>query len=234
MPRPPRFDIPGHPQHVVIRGNNRQALFVQRSDYSYFLNLLTKLARGHSCDIHCYVLMTNHTHLLITPCRKNGLPKLIQSLGRRYVQYFNKRYRRTGTLFEGRYKASLVARDEYLLCCYRYIELNPVRAQIVRHPADYMASSYRYNAFGEPDPLVAEHPTYLNLGDCSARRQHRYRQFVQRQDRETQVTSIREATQACHALGDDQFKDRMERILGRSVRPVKRGRPYPTGKIVAP
>jgi len=136
MPRQPRFTIPGQPQHVIIRGNNRDPIFYADEDYGFYLEKLRKACEKHHCDVHAYVLMTNHVHLLITPHTENSLGKAIQMLGRYYVQYFNYSYKRTGTLWEGRYKATLIDSEAYLLTCYRYIELNPVRAEgMAEHPS---------------------------------------------------------------------------------------------------
>ena len=138
MARLPRFVLPGHPQHVIQRGNNRQIIFCAESDYQFYLEKLLDAANEHACDIHAYVLMTNHVHLLVTPHEENSISKMMQSLGRYYVQYFNYMYKRTGTLWEGRYKASLIDSDRYLFSCMRYIELNPVRAKgMVEHPSEY-------------------------------------------------------------------------------------------------
>ncbi len=137
MARLPRFVIPGQPQHVIQRGNNSEVIFVSDDDYGFYLESLQDACNQHQCDVHAYVLMTNHVHLLMTPHVENGISKVIQSLGRRYVQYFNYTYDRTGTLWEGRYKATLIDSEQYLLTCSRYIELNPVRAQMVNHPSEY-------------------------------------------------------------------------------------------------
>lgn len=137
MARHPRFVLPGHPQHVIQRGNNRSVIFADDADYTFYLDRLREVCERFKCRIHAYVLMTNHVHLLITPETGIGIGKVMQSLGRQYVQYFNYRYRRTGTLWEGRYKASLLNTDQYLLACYQYVELNPVRAGMVEQPAKY-------------------------------------------------------------------------------------------------
>jgi putative transposase len=143
MARLPRYTLPGQPQHVILRGNNRSIIFAADEDYRFFLDCLGDAATRHGCVIHAYVLMTNHVHLLITPEHEGSIGKALQSVGRRYVQYFNYTYQRTGTLWEGRYKATLIDSESYLLTCYRYIELNPVRADMVPHPRDYLWSSYR-------------------------------------------------------------------------------------------
>ncbi len=128
MPRQPRFVLIGHPQHIIIRGNNRDPIFYADQDYQFYLDKLGQACEKHECELHAYVLMTNHVHLLITPHKKDGISKAMQMVGRYYVQYFNKTYQRTGTLWEGRYKATLIDSDHYALVCYRYIEMNPERS----------------------------------------------------------------------------------------------------------
>ena len=146
MPRKPRFNIVGIPQHVIQRGNNREPCFYSEQDYQRYLKDLSDSAKKHDCRIHAYVLMTNHVHLLVTPMVEHGISNMMQALGRRYVYYINKNYQRSGTLWEGRYKASLIDNERYLLTCMRYIELNPVRAKMVEHPGEYPWSSYQANA----------------------------------------------------------------------------------------
>jgi len=147
MARLPRFVIPGQPQHVIQRGNDRQKIFKKTEDYEFFLEKLSDAANKYQCDIHAYVLMTNHVHLLIKPHTEDGIGKIIQMIGRYYVQYFNTSYKRTGTLWEGRYKATLINSEQYLLACMRYIEENPVGAKnMASQPADYPWSSYAHNA----------------------------------------------------------------------------------------
>jgi len=141
MARLPRFVIPDQPQHVILRGNNRAETFCADADYSFYLEKLKSACDKHGCSVHAYVLMTNHVHLLITPHLEQSLGKAMQMLGRYYVQYYNFCYRRTGTLWEGRYKATLIDSEAYLLTCMRYIELNPGRAGMVIDPADYPWSS---------------------------------------------------------------------------------------------
>ncbi len=167
MPRKRRFFLPGVPVHVVQRGNNRQAVFFDDNDYRAYLDWLGRAAGEHRCSIHAYVLMTNHVHLLMTPADGQAISATLQALGRRFVPCINHSYRRTGTLWEGRFKASPVQQEGYLLACYRYIELNPVRAQMVDKPDDYPWSSYRVNALGEHNPLLSPHPLYLALGGCA-------------------------------------------------------------------
>ena len=167
MSRQPRFVLPGQPQHVIQRGNNRDVIFVSDEDYRFYLEKLGLACERFSCDLHAYVLMTNHVHLLMTPHAEDSIGKVMQSLGRYYVQYFNCRYRRTGTLWEGRYKATLLDSDTYLLTCSRYIELNPVRAAMVEAPSDYPWSSYSCNAMGKITSLITPHELYLELGSTT-------------------------------------------------------------------
>ena len=146
MPRRPRLQAPGLPVHIIQRGNNRQACFFAEEDMQLFLEHLAKLAKRFRCALHAYVLMTNHFHLLLTPEFASGPSLLMKFLGQRYVQYVNRTYKRSGSLWEGRFRASLVQTEQYLLSCYRYIEMNPVRANMVKHPQDYQWSSYAANA----------------------------------------------------------------------------------------
>lgn len=225
MARLPRYVLPGQPQHVIHRGNNHQAVFASDGDYRYFLECLGEAAKKHQCDIHAYVLMTNHVHLLVTPHTEAGIGKMMQSLGRRYVQYFNYTYQRTGTLWEGRYRATLVDAERYLLSCYRYIELNPVRAEMVEHPRDYPWSSYRCHADGHDDSLVTDHELYLTLHRNAEERCKAYRAlFRTRLDAET-VNDIRNTLNTGWVLGDDRFKDEVAALVMRRVRPLPKGRP---------
>lgn len=175
MARRPRIDLPGVPQHVVQRGNDCQPCFFTDADRHCYLQNLREIALRDRCQVHAYVLMTNHVHLLMTPESSGQVARLMQALGRRYVRYVNDRYRRTGTLWEGRYKSSLVDRDTYLLRCYRYIELNPVRARMCADPADYPWSSHAANAFGRDDVVVPPHPNYRALGATREERCAAYR-----------------------------------------------------------
>ncbi len=160
MPRKLRMYLAGMPYHVIQRGNNREACFFADDDYLFYLECLKDACERYQVNCHAYVLMTNHTHLLLEPLKAEGISRVMQSLGRRYVQYINKHYRRCGTLWESRHKSSLVDAETYLLSCYRYIELNPVMANMVEHPGDYRWSSYRCNAYGEINQLIKQ--PYLN------------------------------------------------------------------------
>ena len=225
MPRQPRYFIPQIPQHVIQRGVDRQAVFFKAQDYELYLDTLREAAHRTECSVHAYVLMTNHTHLLITPGSERSLPLLMQAMGRGYVQKLNRQYNRTGSLWQGRYKASLVQNDRYLLTCYRYIELNPVRAGMVRHPSDYPYSSYHHNATGQADPLLKIHSTYRSLAATQEQRLSTYRALFADEISPELLALVRTTTNACRVLGDDRFKDQIEAMIGRSVRPGKPGRP---------
>lgn len=223
MARQQRFVLTGHPQHVIQRGNNRHVTFADEADYRFYLDTLEEGCNRYSCHIHAYVLMTNHVHLLMTPDGEAGISKVMQSLGRRYVQYFNYRYCRTGTLWEGRYKAALLDTEPYLLTCYRYIELNPVRAGMVARPEAYHWSSYRCNALGEPDSLVTPHELYLRLAGSAAQRCIAYRALFGTALEAGAVAAIREATNKAWVLGDDRFRLEIEDLLKRQAAPKPRG-----------
>lgn len=217
MARLPRIVVPGQALHIIQRGNNRQPCFFADDDYRFYLDCLSDAARRHGAQMHAYVLMTNHVHLLLTPDRESTPPTLLQSVGRRYVRYVNQVYRRSGTLWEGRYKSTLIDSDRYLLTCSRYIELNPVRAAMVAHPGDYPWSSFRGNAAGAEGPNLSPHPLYLALGDSPAARGQAYRALFDRHLDSQAVRAIREATEAGAVLGNNRFKEEIEAVLNRRV-----------------
>lgn len=223
MARQPRFILPGQPQHVIQRGNNRQPIFATVRDYEFYLEKLLQAAEEHDCQVHAYVLMTNHVHLLVSPARVESLGKMMQMLGRYYVQYFNYHYQRTGTLWEGRYKASLISSEQYLFTCMRYIELNPLRAGIVENPSDYRWSSYHHNALGKTDLLIQPHLEYLKLGKTSIDQQQSYQALFQIPIELKILHEIREATNKCWTLGNSKFKKSVAQDLARRVEPSARG-----------
>ena len=225
MPRKPRFFLPNVPVHVVQRGNNRQPIFFDEADYIAYLGWLEEAARRWACSVHAYVLMTNHVHLLLTPEGADGVSRALQYLGRRYVAYINDTYQRSGTLWEGRFKSSLVQTETYLLTCYRYIELNPVRAAMVEHPNDYRWSSYAHNADGQTDQLISEHPEYLKLGATEDGRRETYRQLFAVETPEERLKELRDCLQTGAPLGNDKFREQIEATLGRKVGASRRGRP---------
>ncbi len=223
MARQPRYNLPGQPQHVIIRGNNREPIFIADDDYHQYLELLEKAIKKYPCELHAYVLMTNHVHLLITPQAEGSLSKAIQSIGRGYVQYFNFKYQRTGTLWEGRYKATLIDCDTYALVCYRYIECNPVRAEMVDHPGEYPWSSFRCNALGEPCSFITAHTLYSELGSNTEQRSDNYRALFNAHIPIKTLREIREMTNKSWVLGDDHFRARIQAQLKRPVAPLPKG-----------
>ncbi len=214
----------GIPQHVIQRGNNRQVCFAGEQDFAAYAGWLKDYANTYQVDIHAWVLMTNHVHLLCTPQTNNAVSHLMQSLGRQYVRYFNSSYRRTGTLWEGRFKSCLVQEETYLLQLYRYIELNPVRAGMVEQPSDYVWSSYPINALGKLSELCTPHSLYLALGREPLERQANYRELFKHHVEGTLLENIRVATNKGLALGCDRFKEDIENLTGRRMRAQKMGR----------
>lgn len=225
MARLARYVVPGIPQHVIQRGNNRQAIFAADGDYVAYLDWLQQGAQANGLHLHAYVLMTNHVHLLVTPMAEDSIGRTLQSLGRRYVQYFNFSYGRTGTLWEGRYRATVIEAETYLLRCSRYIELNPVRAGMVKSPANYRWSSYRHNGLGQADPLLTEHGVYKRLARRADERPVAYRALFRAAVSEEELTSIRDATNKGWALGNDRFRLQIEAMAERRAMPKPRGRP---------
>ena len=228
MARLPRYVIPGQPQHIIQRGNNRQVIFAGDADYQFLRNVMVEAANHHGLSIHAYVWMTNHIHLLATPESDHSISKVLQSVGRRYMQYFNFTYRRSGTLWEGRYRATVVDSEQYLLTLMRYIELNPVRTGMVEHPGDYPWSSYRHHAQGESgvnaDWLTA-HEEYLRLGRNEADRQSAYRELFQAAISSHDLAEIRECTHKGWALGGERFKEQIEALRHRRAVSKGVGRP---------
>jgi len=223
MPRHPRAFLPGMPVHLIQRGNNRQVCFYTDRDYVVYLDKLRESSISCSVAIHSFVLMTNHVHLLCTPSCTDGISKMMQGLGRYYVRYVNSTYRRSGTLWEGRFKSSMVHSEQYLLTVSRYIELNPVRANMVAHPAEYPWSSYRKNGVGKPIRLLTPHSVYLRLGKNDSERQKAYRGLFDAEIPDLTLEHIREAANKSWVLGDGRFKRQIESQLGRHLPPFPRG-----------
>ncbi len=217
--------MPGVPLHLIQRGNNRQACFFEEDDYRFYLEWLITYAKDAGCAVHAYVLMTNHVHLLLTPTTAGGAGELMKRLGQRYVQYVNRMYRRSGTLWEGRFRSCLTQEDSYVLGCYRYIELNPVRAGMVGHPGEYRWSSYRANAQGEMEAGLQAHACYRALGKDKEKRQAAYRELFRTQLDPGLVDQVREATNGNYALGSSRFQEEVGRALGRRVVRGRSGRP---------
>ena len=223
MPRKPRIGLPGVPQHVVQRGNNRQPCFHNERDFYHFLEVLHGALQKNACSLHAFVLMTNHVHMLITPDTSDGLTWLMRDLGRSYVRYFNDTYRRSGTLWEGRFKSSLIDSDRYCLACYRYIEMNPVRARMVGDPSEYPWSSYHTNALGKASDLITPHPLWKSLA-LNDRDSHRaYRALFAGLMSKDELDAIRYGTRKCLPVGGASFKQHVEHSLGIKLGTGRRG-----------
>ena len=223
MARLPRLCVPGVAQHVIQRGVNRQVCFCTEGDLSAYANWLYESAQKFEVAIHAWVFMTNHVHLLLTPSTSDGVSKMMQTLGRFYVRYFNHTYQRSGTLWEGRFKSCAVEAERYLMECYRYIELNPVRAGMVESPGQYKWSSYNTNGFGKKSKLCTPHHLYTALGNTIDERSYAYRQLFRGHLSPEFLYDIREASNKGLAIGSERFKDEIERLTGRRVRLKKRG-----------
>jgi len=205
MARLPRLTVTGYPHHVILRGNDRQDIFRNTTDYQRMLDLFEQHSREQGVDIHAYVLMTNHLHLLRTPQKEQGLPKMMQAVGRSYVQIFNKVHGRTGTLWEGRYRSTLIQTERYLLACMAYIDLNPVRATMVAQPEDYVWSSYGHYAGRRHDRLITPHALYWGLGNTPFAREVAYAEMVHAGIQADQQRALTDATLSGWALGDAKF-----------------------------
>jgi REP-associated tyrosine transposase len=229
MPRRPRLALAGVATHIIQRGNNRGTCFFADEDYSLYLHHLEELARLFGCAVHAYVLMTNHVHLLVTPKEADSASLLMKHLGQRYVQHVNRAYGRSGTLWEGRFRSGLAQSEGYVLACYRYIELNPVRADMVAHPREYPWSSYRINAEGRASELVTPHRELLRLAKDTAERRAAYRALFRSALDAEVVKEIREATNGGYALGGKRFLAQIEAAVGRRVTRGKAGRPVRAG-----
>ena len=225
MARLPRLTLPDYPHHVIQRGNNRQATFVRVADYQRLLDLLDENARLFEVAIHAYVLMSNHFHLLATPQTAEGLPLMMQALGRRYVRYFNDAQGRTGTLWEGRYKSTLIQTDRYLLACMAYIDLNPVRAGMVSQAADYPWSSHGHYIGRSTDKLVTPHALTWTLGNTPFAREAAYAELVQSGINPVQQLALTAATLRGWAFGEPDFVADLQKRTQRRVSKGQAGRP---------
>ncbi len=236
MPRRRRIHLSDVPLHIVQRGHNRAPCFFTDDDYETYLYWLRRGIAAKGIALHAYVLMTNHVHLLLTPPDNRAVPDLFISLGRRYVQYINRTYRRTGTLWDSRYKSSLIQTESYLLCCQRYIELNPVRAAIVADPVQYRWSSYRCHALGQTNAMLASRAEYLALGTSAQARQDAYRALFRDMLDQQAIASIRIALAQNRPLGNSDFLSMIEDVTGYRCAPRQRGRPpaQRSGTVTAP
>jgi len=232
MPRRARLSIPGIPWHIIQRGNNRSACFFTDEDYPLYLHHLKEQADKHGCEIHAYVLMTNHVHILLTPQAEDSASLLMKHLGQRYVQYVNRTYRRSGTLWEGRFRSCLTQSEAYVLACYRYIELNPVRAEMVKHPRNYPWSSYCHNAEGKASDILTPHEQFTRQGVDELERRKAYRGLFKAHLDVAIDDQIRSATNGNYVLGNKRFQEQIANALGRRVTKGKAGRPKKDQQII--
>jgi REP-associated tyrosine transposase len=227
MSRRPRFPLTDLPLHVVQRGNNRSACFFQDRDYRVYLKVLGEACRHYGVLVHAYALMTNHVHLLMTPRIADGVSRVMQSVGARYVRYVNRSCERTGSLWEGRYRACLVACDRHLLAACRYIDLNPVRAGLAACPADYAWSSYLALVGARNDTLVTPHSVLDTLG---APHTQTYARWCAEGDVDAELDRLRKATAAELVFGTDEFKIGIESTTARAAFAKPRG--FPPGRTL--
>ncbi len=225
MPRRPRIIVPGNPLHIIQRGNNGQPCFLADEDYLFYQPWLEEHAKSSRCSAHAFVFMTNHVHLLLTPKNTDSAAKLMKRLGQRYVQYINRTYKRSGTLWEGRFRSCIIQQQDYLFVCQRYIEMNPVRVGMVQHPGDYRWSSYGANGQGETSSLIEPHFLYKEFGEMDEERQQSYRELFRQELDPGEIDKIRKATNGNFSLGDNRFNTEISEMLGRRVTPGKAGRP---------
>lgn len=232
MARLPRLTVPGYPHHIIQRGNNRQPIFAADADYRMLLELLEQHAREAQVAIHAYVLMSNHFHLLATPETADAIPRMMQSVGRRYVRYFNQRQARTGTLWEGRYRSTLIQAERYLLACMVYIDLNPVRAGMVESAQAYPWSSHAHYVGARVDRLVSPHPIWWELGNTPFAREAAYAQLVRAGLESSEQLALTDSTLRGWALGDAEYVADLQRRTQRRVNKAAAGRPSRRGSSV--
>ena len=225
MPRRSRLVLPNTPMHIIQRGNNRQDCFFDDEDYLSYLRWLQEIAHKTQCDIHAYALMANHVHLLLTPAHTASISDLMRLLGQRYVQYINRAYKRTGTLWEGRFRSCVTSEDRYIIGCYRYIELTPVQENLAEKPEAYRWSSFHANALGKPSKLVQPHSAYLQFGEDPTARAAAYHELFRKPLDKNLAEEIRTATQGNYALGTPQFAAQVEKTLKIRATRGKAGRP---------
>lgn len=230
MARLPRLTLPGYPHHIIQRGNNRQAIFAKAEDYQLWLELLQENAKKFAVDIHAYVLMSNHFHLLATPQTAEGVPQMMQAIGRRYVRYFNDSQKRTGTLWEGRYKSTLIQTDRYFLACMAYIDLNPVRAGLVAQAGDYPWSSHGHYIGLRADKLLVPHALVWSLGNTPFAREAAYAELVHAGISTMQQAALTDSVLQGWALGAPDFIADLQNRTPRRVSKGAPGRPNKTAK----
>ena len=224
MPRRARLYLPELPYHIVQRGNNREACFIEPENYQFYLELWKEISKRYGVLVHSYCLMTNHIHFLVTPTTDTSISNTMKVVGSRYAQYINKKYGRTGTLWEGRHRSSLVQSEKYFLVCCRYIELNPVRSGMVGVPEEYEWSSYTSNAWGD-DSWITRHAEYERLGETRDKQCHSYRELFKGHIEVRDMHLIRQATHYCQPVGDDRFRQEIENKYNIKIGQAKRGRP---------
>jgi len=225
MARLPRLTLPGFPHHIIQRGNNRQAIFASAADYQTLLDLLDASARKFGVAIHAYVLMANHFHLLATPQSTDALSQMMQAVGRRYVRYFNDSQKRSGTLWEGRYRSTVIQAERYLLPCMAYMDLNPVRAGVVAQARDYPWSSHGHYIGQRTDKLITPHSLVWELGNTPFAREAAYAERVREGISPVQQTTLTDAALRGWALGDPEFVAELQKITQRRVTKSTAGRP---------
>jgi REP-associated tyrosine transposase len=228
MARLPRLTVPDYPHHIIQRGNNRQAIFCADADYEALLAMLDEHSRRSAVAIHAYVLMSNHFHLLATPDSAGAIPQMMQAVGRRYVRYFNQRQARSGTLWEGRYRSTLIQTERYLLACMAYIDLNPVRGGLVVDPGDYAWSSYAHYIGRRNDKLISPHPLYWELGNTPFSREAAYAQLVHAGISDEQRRALTDSVLRGWALGEPDYVADLQKRTQRRVSKVRAGRPKAT------
>lgn len=226
MARLPRLTLPGYPHHVIQRGNNRQPIFASAADYRYLLGLLHENAKKFDVAIHAYVLMGNHFHLLATPQADKGLPLLMQAVGRSYVRYFNDLQGRSGTLWEGRYRSTLIQTDRYLMACMAYIDLNPVRAGMAAEAQDYLWSSHGHYIGLHTDKLITPHPLFWDLGNTPFAREAAYADMVRAGISKDQQLALTSSVLSGWALGEATFVADLQKQTVRRVQKDQPGRPF--------
>ena len=226
MSRLPRLTVTDYPHHVILRGNNRQAIFRDDADRRLMLELLQQHAQSQGVDVHAYVLMDNHLHLLLTPRRERALPLMMQAVGRTYVRAFNQRHGRTGTLWEGRYRSTLIQTDRYLLACMTYIDLNPVRAGMVSLPQEYLWSSHAHYIGQRADRWITPHSLMWTLGNTPFAREAAYAELVHAGLTEDQQRALTQSALSGWALGESSFVTDLQKQTERRLVKSKAGRPF--------
>ena len=221
--------VAGYAYHVVQRGNNREACFFHEENYQFYLDVMGECLSRYGVQLHAYCLMTNHVHLLMSPQDETGISNVMKVLASRYAYALNKAYRRSGTIWEGRHKASAVSNGDYLLKCYRYIELNPVAANMVQRPEAYRWSSYHHNAWGDESGLISPHPDYLALSSDHNLRCNAYRELFATQLSEQDLHGFRTAAHYCMPVGDNRFCEQVATATGRALGHATLGRPRKQG-----